>query len=77
MARYLYRCKACQRSFEVEKPMAISARTEACPDCRTEGERMFTPAATVVKGAKVSFADSAEGSADCANCEQGGCSDRE
>lgn len=79
MARYVYACTACDRRFEVEKPMAASADPALCPSCQAPGRRVFTAPGIAIKGAPVKFSggeESENGASHppgCEGCGQGAC----
>ena len=49
MARYDYRCPACDTRFEVEHPM-MEKPTVTCPSCGTVAQRVFEASGIVFKG---------------------------
>lgn len=49
MARYDYRCPACDTQFEVEHPMSEHPRV-MCPVCGTEAQQVFGASSIVFKG---------------------------
>jgi putative FmdB family regulatory protein len=49
MARYDYRCTACDSRFEVDRPMG-STEAVCCPECGADAKRVFTPVGVAFKG---------------------------
>ena len=49
MARYDYRCTACQSVFEVEHPMSEKPEVK-CPECGSDAERVFGASGIVFSG---------------------------
>ena len=49
MPTYGYRCENCGHEFDVWQRMSDEARA-ACPECGSEGRRLFFPAGIVFKG---------------------------
>ena len=69
MARYIYSCSRCQRSFEVEKNMSRSGQAEPCPSCGQMGERVYTAPALTRSGAEAAFTDTGgDHEGECSNC---------
>ena len=63
MPTYGYRCKACDREFDVWQKM-IDEPVAACPTCGGEGKRQFFPAGLVFKGSGFYATDNRRGAAD-------------
>ena len=42
MPLYPYRCRYCNHSFEVKKPIEASSYLERCPECGARADRVFT-----------------------------------
>ena len=77
MARYDYRCPACDITFEVEHPMTAHP-TVRCPSCGGEAQRVFEASGISFKGSGFYNTDqrgSGSGSkkSSCEHCS-GGCS---
>lgn len=49
MPRYDYRCTACEREFEISRPIGATT-DEICPTCSAPAKRVFTPVGVVFKG---------------------------
>ena len=49
MARYDYKCPACDKVFEVEHPMSEHPLI-TCPDCGSEAQRVFSASGIVFEG---------------------------
>lgn len=49
MPTYVYKCTACEVSFEITRPMG-SAGLEPCPECGSDTKRVFTPVGVSFKG---------------------------
>ena len=62
MPTYGYRCKACDREFDVWQKMTDDP-VAACPTCGGEGKRQFFPAGLVFKGAGFYVTDNRRGTA--------------
>ena len=62
MPTYGYRCKACDREFDVWQKMTDDP-VAACPTCGGEGKRQFFPAGLVFKGAGFYVTDNRRGAA--------------
>lgn len=43
MSKYVYRCAADGIKFMVEKPILLGDRPEICPQCGSDGERLYQP----------------------------------
>ena len=49
MPTYGYRCEKCGHEYDVWQRMSDEAKA-ACPECGSEGKRLFFPAGIVFKG---------------------------
>ena len=74
MARYLYRCRACGKTHEIEKGMDRAGEPETCLECHAETERVFTAPGLTRKGSPVAGGD-LPGAGDCPGgcCNGGSC----
>jgi putative FmdB family regulatory protein len=63
---YGYRCEKCGHEYDVWQRMSDEARA-ACPECGSEGKRLFFPAGIVFKGAGFYKTDSRKSGGDGAS----------
>ena len=63
MPTYGYRCEKCGHEYDVWQRMSDEARA-ACPECGSEGKRLFFPAGIVFKGAGFYKTDSRKSGSD-------------
>ena len=47
MARYDFRCRECETTFEVERPMAMASDPAPCPDGHTNTVKLMAAFASV------------------------------
>jgi putative FmdB family regulatory protein len=51
MATYVFKCKLCDRNFEISCPMdAVIGSTFYCPECGGEGKKEFFPIPAIFRG---------------------------
>ncbi|MGV8082699.1 MAG: FmdB family zinc ribbon protein [Coriobacteriia bacterium] len=85
MPTYDYRCSACDKNFEVSRPMGKAAAEEDCPECGAPASRVFVPVGVAFKGAGFYNTDykrssesapsacpSAQAGGSCASCPAAG-----
>jgi putative FmdB family regulatory protein len=60
---YGYRCEKCGHEFDVWQRMSDEAKA-ACPQCGSEGKRLFFPAGIVFKGSGFYKTDSRKSGSD-------------
>lgn len=63
MPTYGYRCEKCGHEYDVWQRMTDEARA-SCPECGSEGKRLFFPAGIVFKGSGFYKTDSRPSSSD-------------
>jgi putative FmdB family regulatory protein len=63
---YGYRCEKCGHEYDVWQRMSDEARA-ACPECGSEGRRLFFPAGIVFKGTGFYKTDSRKSGGDGAS----------
>ena len=65
MPLYEYRCKPCDREFELLRPMEFSNKTAGCPSCGKPSSRILSVFAATTRGSS--------GSEPVAGTSGGGC----
>lgn len=66
MPLYEYRCKPCDREFELLRPMEFSNKTAGCPSCGKPSPRILSVFVATTRG-------SSGGSEPIAGTSRGGC----
>lgn len=73
MARYDYRCSACNTVFEVEHSMSAHPRV-SCPKCGHAASRVFAPSGISLTGKGFYNTDQRDsGKHSCASCGSHSC----
>ncbi|MET8172163.1 FmdB family zinc ribbon protein [Streptomyces clavifer] len=70
MPRYEYRCRPCDETFEVSRPMAESSAPASCPSGHEDTVRLLSTVAVGGSAASSAPAPSASGGGGCCG---GGC----
>lgn len=73
MPRYEYRCRSCDTSFELNRPMAESSAPATCPDGHDDTVKLLSAVAVAVGGTAKSSAAPAPAGGGGGGCCGGGC----
>ena len=73
MPRYEYRCRSCDTSFELNRPMAESSAPATCPDGHDDTVKLLSAVAVAVGGTAKSSAAAAPARGGGGGCCGGGC----